>query len=436
MKKLNLQLFAYVDMHNDTDIVNYLNEQGQDSSYGARKKLAEEIGIKNYTGLTTQNESLLKALQTRQTQNSGYSPSSEGKGAQGDADTYLSKIKGMSGKSGINQSTWDAINKPFTASSAYTDAMKYTNGLLEQLSSGRTSYTDQIDSLINEIMNRDSFEYDADSDMLFQQALASAMSSGRTAMQDTIGQASALTGGYGSTYATAAGNQAYNAYIQDAYANLPEYYQLAMEAYQMEGQEMYDQLAMLNNADATEYQRLYDAWGANFSNAQNMYQQEYGAWQDSIANALSMANLQMQEQSMLFDQTYSAYSASQKQQTGKKENEVKLKEPSANQYAEILRILNEEGEDSMYRYVDSLGADIDEEAIYDHISKYGRGSVSGRTFSIISPGESARYAGKVNYGIFRDQYGNDYTLDEIEAIDPSAADKLRNLKKGQKVTIN
>jgi hypothetical protein len=48
------------------------------------------------------------------------------------------------------------------------------------------------------------------------------MNSGKSAMQDTIGQASALTGGYGSTYATSAGNQAYNAFIEDAYNNLPE----------------------------------------------------------------------------------------------------------------------------------------------------------------------------------------------------------------------
>ena len=40
-----------------------------------------------------------------------------------------------------------------------------------------------------------------------------------------------MTGGYGSTYATTAGNQAYNAFIEDAYDNLPQYYQMAMEAY-------------------------------------------------------------------------------------------------------------------------------------------------------------------------------------------------------------
>jgi hypothetical protein len=189
--------------------------------------------------------------------------------------------------------------------------MNYTNQLLQQLSSGKTSYSDQIDALMSEIQNRDKFEYDVDSDVLFQQYLGSAMASGKTAMMDTMGQASALTGGYGSTYATSAANQQYNAYIQDAYNNLPEYYQMALEAYQMEGEEMYNQLAMLNQADATEYQRLYDAWNANFSNAQSMYEKEYGAWQDSVNNAYNSANLQLNEYGQLYDQVYNAYTAVQ-----------------------------------------------------------------------------------------------------------------------------
>jgi hypothetical protein len=86
----------------------------------------------------------------------------------------------------IDQSTLDALNQKFQVSDAYNQAMQYTNGLLAQLSTGRTSYTDQIKEMMNKIQNRDEFEYDVDNDQLFQQALASAMKSGQTAMQDTI----------------------------------------------------------------------------------------------------------------------------------------------------------------------------------------------------------------------------------------------------------
>ena len=243
---------------------------------------------------------------------SSFTASDGTKQSQAEAGTYLDKVKEVGSVTDIiDQSTWDTLNTKWSQPQAITDAFAYTDGLLQQLTSGRTSYTDQIKELMGQIQNRDKFEYDVDSDTLFQQALASAMSSGKTAMQDTIGQASALTGGYGSTYATTAGNQAYNNFIQDAYNNLPEYYQMALEAYQMEGDEMYKQLGMLTDADATEYERMYNSWNANFANAQNMYNRAYGEWGDSVNNAYNSANLQLNEHGQIFDQVYNTYQAVQ-----------------------------------------------------------------------------------------------------------------------------
>jgi len=44
-------------------IVDFLKSQGQDSSYAARKKLAEQYGINGYSGTSAQNTNLLKQLQ-------------------------------------------------------------------------------------------------------------------------------------------------------------------------------------------------------------------------------------------------------------------------------------------------------------------------------------------------------------------------------------
>ena len=482
MVKLNLQLFA---LNKTTSIVDYLKSQGQDSSFNARKNLATSNGIQNYTGTAEQNNQLLGILQGGSKSTGNPSKASSGSSnpakassgssnpskASGGSNGTGSNSAGASGGAkpasgasinGVSQSTMDVINTPFQSSAAYQEAMNYTNQLLEQLSSGRTSYTDKINTLMEQIQNRDKFEYDVDQDMLFQQYLASSMASGKTAMQDTMGQAASLTGGYGSTYATSAANQQYNAYIQDAYNNLPEYYNLALEAYQMEGEDMYNQFAMLSQADATEYDRLYNSWNANFNNAQQMYSNEYSSWQDAINNAFNVAGMQnsdywnskemgykyaaLQQDQEQFDKNYDLnqqemmlkYDVNGDGVIDKKDKEASIdyKEPSASQYAEILRILNEEGEDALYKYVDSLGEDIDVEAINKHIETYGRGNLSGRTFTVINPGESKRYAGKVNYGVFRDQYGNDYTLEEIEAIDKDAAAKLKDLKKGQKVILD
>ena len=46
-----------------TSIVDYLKSQGQDSSYAARKQLAAQAGITNYSGTAAQNMNLLTQLQ-------------------------------------------------------------------------------------------------------------------------------------------------------------------------------------------------------------------------------------------------------------------------------------------------------------------------------------------------------------------------------------
>lgn len=177
----------------------------------------------------------------------------------------------------------------FTPSQAYTDAMNLTNSLLSQLTSGRTAYSDKVDALMSKIENREKFSYDFNKDTLFKNALASAMSSGQTAMQDTMGQAAALTGGYGSSYATSAANQAYNDFVKGAYEQLPQYYQLARDTYNQEGQELYNQLGMYQTADNTAYGRLSDAYSANLANAQNMWNQEYSNYWDTANYNLSAA---------------------------------------------------------------------------------------------------------------------------------------------------
>lgn len=195
-------------------------------------------------------------------------------------------------KDRLDQATLDKLNSQFMVSDAYNKAMEYTNGLLQQLNTGRTQYTDQISQLIKDFQSREKFSYDSATDPLFQQMLGSAMQSGNLAMQDTMGQAAALTGGYGSSYSQAVGNNAYNQYLQEAYNNLPEYYQLAMDAYNMEGQNMLNQISLLDAADSKEYDRMFNAWNTNYQNAQDMYNKEYGAWRDSVADAYNYAGLQ------------------------------------------------------------------------------------------------------------------------------------------------
>ena len=93
-------------------------------------------------------------------------------------------------------------------------------------------------------------------------------------MQDTIGQAAALTGGYGSSYGQAVGQQQYDAYLQDLNDVIPELYSQAYQQYSDEGDKMIQQYSMLGDLADREYQLYsdeYDRWYAETQAALSQY---------------------------------------------------------------------------------------------------------------------------------------------------------------------
>ena len=75
----------------------------------------------------------------------------------------------------------------------------------------------QLSDAIGKILDRKEFSYDVNSDALYQQYKDRYVQGGKMAMMDTLGQAATLTGGYGNSYAQAAGQQAYQGYLQGLY---------------------------------------------------------------------------------------------------------------------------------------------------------------------------------------------------------------------------
>lgn len=242
--------------------------------------------------------------------NNTFTASDEVDKAQAESNNALSNLGNLTNKTQIvDKGTWNTMNSTFKTPTAVTEADTYLSAQLEKIQSGKTSYSDQVKEMISKIQGREKFSYDVDNDPLFQQALASAMNSGNTAMQDTIGQASALTGGYGSSYATTAGNQQYNAFVEDAYNNLPEYYQMAFDAYQAEGDEMYRQLGMLSDADDREFNRTVTAYDATYQHRNQLYNEAYTQFRDSKTDAYNTANLKLNEHGQLVSDAYNYYNA-------------------------------------------------------------------------------------------------------------------------------
>ena len=119
---------------------------------------------------------------------------------------------------------------------------------------------DQATAIYDKIMNRGEFSYDVNKDKLYQQYRDLYAQMGRGAMEDTMGQAAALTGGYGSTYSQNAGQQAYNAYLQKLNEVVPELYNAAYNRYNQEGQDLMNLYSMARSNADSAYERDYNQW--------------------------------------------------------------------------------------------------------------------------------------------------------------------------------
>lgn len=122
----------------------------------------------------------------------------------------------------------------------------------------QSQWQSQLDALMGQIMNRDKFSYNMNEDALAQQYKDKYIQQGKLAMADTMGQASAMTGGYGSSYAQSVGQQAYQGQLNNLNDILPELYQMALDKYTREGQELYNQYGMVADRENTDYGRYRD----------------------------------------------------------------------------------------------------------------------------------------------------------------------------------
>lgn len=118
-------------------------------------------------------------------------------------------------------------------SEAVMAAEQYLQGQQAQNPQNATinNYSGQLSGLLQQIRNGTGFQYDAATDPLYNIYKDLYIQNGRRAMQDTIGQAAALTGGYGNSYAQSAGQQQYGQYMEGLNAMIPQLQQQAFSQY-------------------------------------------------------------------------------------------------------------------------------------------------------------------------------------------------------------
>lgn len=154
----------------------------------------------------------------------------------------------------------------------------------------QSSYQDKIDALLEQLLQRQTFQYSYTQDPLYRQYEQAYLQNARNASADAAAQAAALTGGYGSSYAASAAQQAYQQQIGALNNAIPTLYSLALDTYESGGNELVNQLDQLNsseqNAQDLYNDRLKDYYtqleqkGNDYNSA---YAKDYGQYQDYLS---------------------------------------------------------------------------------------------------------------------------------------------------------
>lgn len=298
-------------LNTNTSIVDYLKSVGQDSSYSNRSKLAQKNGISNYTGTAEQNVQLLNKLKNSSGLNSTNQNITTSKNVTntgnenslGTTEADVKNTKQTTQKTNTNQV--EAQNKKPTYTAPTTESPTYENEPIDynsilkdaltsvgQAPQYQSSYTSQIDGLLNQILNRQPFTYNQETDPMYQQYKSIYTNNANKNMRDTMGNASSLTGGYGSSYAGTVGSQAYDNTMSGLNNMSIDLYNSALNKYNAEGAQLQNNLNSLISAEDIAYQK---------------YLNSYNQWTDRRDNAINLAEYQISQTKDDANQRYNEY---------------------------------------------------------------------------------------------------------------------------------
>ena len=153
----------------------------------------------------------------------------------------------------------------------------YDKALEEALNKKPAAYSsawqEQMQALLESLMNRQDFTYHPEGDALYQNYRQQHLQLGKQAMLDTMGEAAALTGGYGNSYAQTAGQQAYAGQLRQLQEKIPALYELAQSRYRQQGEAISGKLSALQKQEETDYSRYrdsLDSWNKEVSRLQSI----------------------------------------------------------------------------------------------------------------------------------------------------------------------
>jgi len=116
------------------------------------------------------------------------------------------------------------------------------------------SYDDEIRSLVYDLTGAD-FSYDPEKDIAYRLIRDENRKNARLAMEDTLGRATALTGGYANSYASSAAQQAYAGELSKTAELIPELFEAAYGRFSDDRDALSDSIKLLSDLDNAEFDK-------------------------------------------------------------------------------------------------------------------------------------------------------------------------------------
>lgn len=115
-----------------------------------------------------------------------------------------------------------------------------------------------IGGLMDKIVNREPFSYDFNADPIYQQHKDQYIKLGKEAAMNAVANASALTGGYGNSYAVTAGAQANQQALSGLNDIIPQLLNSAQKKYDSDTNALLTQYDIYNQAEQDNYNKFRD----------------------------------------------------------------------------------------------------------------------------------------------------------------------------------
>jgi len=258
------------------------------------------------------------------------------------------------------------------------------------------AYEEKLQGLYEQIINRPAFSYNVNEDALFAQYADQYQRGGVLAMQDAMGQAAALSGGYGSSYAQSVGQHAYQQYMAGLADVVPALEQRAYDRYRQDRADQLEQYGLLWQQANDEYGKYMDQLQQQWQELDYVqgredltWQREQAQQQDAYSKLISLMSVgykPTEEELTAAGMTQSQadailknYAASQVRYTGEAFRGIDLKKLpfAASSYQEVIEWL---GQTYKNGGIESLNAELD---IWEEINAIDA-STSNYLYSIVT----------------------------------------------------